>query len=280
MDLKIERLGKGEQIAAGSAIALLACMFLSWFNFGYDASNAWESLHYIGPLLAIAIAATLGIAFAKASSRSTGDIPDGMVIFILGGFSALLVLYRLIDPISAPTFEGGSTSASIEAGAFLGLFAAAGIAAGGYIATDGMAIDRLKALLPSAGPGTGGPRDAAGTDPNRDPGPTRLASHPGISARRRDTGAPIAPSVRTSCTRERRRGESLGLLRELRRRNPSQGPLLRQVRTRTGPRPGPRGLISSDFSRKTYPLTEEKIASRASGAAVIPGSSREGCASG
>jgi hypothetical protein len=165
MDLKIERLGKGEQIAAGSAIALLACMFLSWFNFGYDASNAWESLHYIGPLLAIAIAATLGIAFAKASSRSTGDIPDGMVIFILGGFSALLVLYRLIDPISAPTFEGGSTSASIEAGAFLGLFAAAGIAAGGYIATDGMAIDRLKALLPSAGPGTGGDFLAPPTPP-------------------------------------------------------------------------------------------------------------------
>lgn len=152
MDVKIERLGQGEKIAAGSAIALLACMFLSWFNFGYHASNAWEALHYVSPLLAIAIAATLGVAFAEASDRSIGDIPGGMAVFVLGVLSALLVLYRLIDPVSVPAFDGGSISASVEAGAFLGFFAAAGIAVGGYIATDGMAIDRLRALLPTGAP--------------------------------------------------------------------------------------------------------------------------------
>ena len=156
MDLKIERLSQGEKIAAGSALVLFACMFLSWFNFGFDASNAWESLHYVSPILSIAIVATVGIAFVKANGMSLGDVPGGLVIFVLGCLSALLILFRLIDPISAPGLEGGSTSASVEAGIFLGLLAASGIAAGGYLATDEKAIERIKALLPSGG-GTAAP---------------------------------------------------------------------------------------------------------------------------
>lgn len=149
MNLRIERLGQGERIAAGSALALFACMFLSWFNFSYTASNAWESLHYISPILAISIVATLGVALAEVREFDIGDIPGGLVVFVLGCVSALLILFRLIDPISTPGIEGGSTSGSVEAGAFLGFFAALGIAAGGYITTDGKAVDRLKALMPS-----------------------------------------------------------------------------------------------------------------------------------
>jgi ribosomal protein L40E len=149
MNLNIERLGQGERIAAGSALALLVCMFLSWFNFSYTASNAWESLHYISPVLAISIVATLGVAFSEAREMTIGDIPGGLLLFVLGSLSALLILFRLIDPISTPGIEGGSSSGSVEAGAFLGFFAALGIAVGGYVATDGKAIDRLKALLPS-----------------------------------------------------------------------------------------------------------------------------------
>jgi hypothetical protein len=153
MNLGIERLGQGEKIAAGSAIALFVCMFLSWFNFGYTAGSAWESLHYISPILVIAIVATLGIALAEMREFDLGDVSGGLVVFVLGSLSALLILYRLIDPISTAGVDGGSTSASVEAGAFLGLLAALGIAVGGYVITDGKAIDRLKALLPS-GPGT------------------------------------------------------------------------------------------------------------------------------
>jgi len=156
MNLSIERLGQGERIAAGSALVLFACMFLSWFNFSYTASNAWESLHYISPILAISIVATLGVAFSEVREMSIGEIPGGLVIFVLGCLSALLILFRLIDPISTPGIEGGSTSGSVEAGAFLGFFAALGIAAGGYVVTDGKAVDRLKALLPSGSGAPGG----------------------------------------------------------------------------------------------------------------------------
>lgn len=155
MNVRIERLGQGERIAAGSALALFACMFLSWFNFSYTASNAWESLHYISPILAISIVATLGIALAEMREFDIGEIPGGLVVFVLGCVSALLILFRLIDPISTPGIEGGSTSGSVEAGAFLSFFAALGIAAGGYITTDGKAIDRLKSLFPSGSGASG-----------------------------------------------------------------------------------------------------------------------------
>jgi hypothetical protein len=184
MNLGIERLGQGERIAAGSALALFACMFLSWFNFSYTASNAWESLHYISPILAISIMATLGIALAKVREFDIGEIPGGLVVFVLGCLSALLILFRLIDPVSTPGIEGGSTSGSIEAGAFLSFFAALGIAAGGYITTDGKAVDRLKALLPNS---PGAPDNFPASPP---PAPT--PAQPQAAAPQASTPAPTA----------------------------------------------------------------------------------------
>ncbi len=176
MNLRIERLGQGEKIAAGSALALFACMFLSWFNFSYTASNAWESLHYTSPILAISIVATLGVAFAEVREMSIGEIPGGLVIFVLGCLCALLILFRLIDPISTPGIEGGSASGSVEAGAFLGFFAALGIAVGGYVVTDGKAVDRLKALLPSS---AGAPGNfPVAPPPPQPPVPTPAAAPP------------------------------------------------------------------------------------------------------
>jgi hypothetical protein len=152
MEIRVDRLGQGERIASGSALVLFACMFLSWFNFGYETSNAWESLHFISPILSIAIVTTLGLAFMRAWERSIGDVPGSLLVFVLGSLSAVLVLFRLIDPVSSPAIEGGSTSASVEAGAFLGFFAAAGVAVGGYLATDREALTKLRRLLPSAAP--------------------------------------------------------------------------------------------------------------------------------
>lgn len=159
MDLKVQRLSQGEKIAAGSALTLFVCMFLGWFNFGFGVANAWDSLHYISPILAIVIAATLTITFLKANGRDVLDLPHGTVIFALGCLAAVLVLFRLIDPISAgdaSPFGGGGSGledgGSPEAGLFLGLLAAAGIAAGGYLSTGGQALDQVKALFASGGP--------------------------------------------------------------------------------------------------------------------------------
>lgn len=149
MDGWIERLGQGEKIASASALVLFACMFLSWFNFGFETESAWAALHFTSPILLLTIVASLGVAFMKVTNRDLEDIPGGLVILVLGSLSAALILFRLFDPVSTPAFEGGSTSASVEAGAFLGLIAAVGVAAGGYLATDSEALERLKRLIPS-----------------------------------------------------------------------------------------------------------------------------------
>ena len=192
MDMKLERLSSGERIAAGSALALFVCMFFGWFNFGFGTATAWEALHYISPILAIAIVATVGIAFMKAGAWSLGDIPDGMTIFVLGCLATVLVLFRLIDPVF---------SSSAEAGMFLGLLAAAGIAVGGYLATGGTALDRVKALMPSASPAPLPPQ--AAPPPSQSPPPAAAPAPPSPSPAAAPTGAfceecgaPLAPGDR------------------------------------------------------------------------------------
>lgn len=181
VDGRIERLGQGEKVASASAVVLFACMFLSWFNFGFDTENAWEALHFISPILLLTIVASLGVAFMKLTERDLGDIPGGLVILVLGSLSAVLVLFRLLDPVSLPGFEGGSTSASVEAGAFLGLIAAAGVACGGYLATDSEALERLKRLVPSGGaPGAVPPPPPPPPAPSP-PGPPPPAARPAPS---------------------------------------------------------------------------------------------------
>jgi hypothetical protein len=158
MDLQVQRLSQGEKIAAGSALILFVCMFLSWFDFGFGSVNAWDSLHYVSPILAITIAATLTITLLKASGRDAIDLPLGSVIFVLGCVATLLLLFRLIDPISAggaSPFGGGEgleDGGSPEAGLFLGLLAAAGMAVGGYMASSGKALDQMKAIFAGGGP--------------------------------------------------------------------------------------------------------------------------------
>ncbi len=187
MDLKLERLSSGEQVAAGSALALFACMFFGWFNFGFETRNAWESLHYISPILTVAIVLTLGVAFFKATERSLGDIPDGSMIFTLGCVAALLILYRLIDPISLPGAEGFEPTGSVQAGLFLALLAAAGIATGGYLATGGTALNQLKSLIPSASPAPPSPQPPPAAAPQAPPAAAAPPPPPAAAA-------PVAPT--------------------------------------------------------------------------------------
>jgi hypothetical protein len=192
---RIERLGQGEKVASASAAVLFACMFLSWFNFGFDTENAWEALHFISPILLLTIVASLGIAFMKLTGRDLGDIPGGLVILVLGSLSAVLILFRLLDPVSLPGFEGGSTSASVEAGAFLGLIAAAGVAFGGYLATDSEALERLKRLVPSGGaPGAVPPPPP----PPAPPAPPAPQSLPPLPPQGEPLTEPPAPAQESS----------------------------------------------------------------------------------
>ena len=139
------RLGRGEKIAAVSAVLLLLIMFIfSWF--GIDASggtfsasagaNAWESFGLIDLILFITAVAAIALAVMRANAQDIdAPLSPAAVVAGLGILSVVLILFRIISP---PDFGVGDlgdlagVEVGREIGVFLGLIAAAGIAYGGY----------------------------------------------------------------------------------------------------------------------------------------------------
>jgi hypothetical protein len=145
MDLK--RLSSGEKIAGASALLLFVLMFFDWFGSKDDGElrffsigrSAWEALDYIPLVLVIAIAAALAVATLRLTdSTYKPPVPANAVVAVLGSASALLILFRIVDPPNFGSFEEIWGTVAIEGTAqtpiFLALAAATGIALGGYLA--------------------------------------------------------------------------------------------------------------------------------------------------
>jgi len=190
------RLGRGEMIAAVSAIALLLIMFIfSWFgvDFGDDqfglaetagdtTANAWVAFSFIDIILFVSILVAIGVAVLSANAQSVNlPVAGSALVAGLGILCVLLILYRIIDPPSEGDIpDGFDISISREIGVFLGLIAAVGIAYGGYLGMKeegtsfGDQADRLQNR--DAGTTTGGapppPPSSEGGDPPRAGGGT------------------------------------------------------------------------------------------------------------
>ena len=141
------RLGRGETIAAASAVALFLIMFIfSWF--GVDASagafsasagaNAFESFGFIDLVLMLTvIVAIVGAAMSANAQSVNTPVAISSITAGLGILSVLLILFRIISP---PDFgigdfgDIGGVEVSRKIGVFLGLIAAGGIAYGGWAA--------------------------------------------------------------------------------------------------------------------------------------------------
>lgn len=163
------RLGRGEMIAAVSAIVLLIIMFaFSWFGYDFgpglgadvDASigfNAWESFGFIDLVLFLTILAAIGLAIMAANARDANlPVAGSALVAGLGVLSVLLILFRIIV-----TPEDSER----EIGVFLGLIAAGGIAYGGFLAMqeEGTSFRDQGDRLQQRGPGDQPP--AAGGPP-------------------------------------------------------------------------------------------------------------------
>jgi hypothetical protein len=134
--MDVSRLGRGETIAAVSAIALFLIMFLfEWFETGFTTANAWESFGLIDLILLIAIAVAIGSAVATAASQSVNSpVALSAITAGLGILAVLLILFRILSPPDVTVNETvvGVVETSRRLGVFLGLIAAGGIAFGGW----------------------------------------------------------------------------------------------------------------------------------------------------
>ncbi len=167
------RIGRGEMIAAASAVALLIIMFLPWFGIGGDlgtalnqaqdlgfapdvdtSANAWQSFSFIDIVLFVTIIVAIGVAVAAAMARDVAlPVAASAITAGLGILSVLLIAFRLIDT---------PYDSSRKFGVFVGLLAAIGIAYGGWRAMQeegtsfGAQADRLQDRT-TTGSGPGAP---------------------------------------------------------------------------------------------------------------------------
>ena len=142
------RLGRGEMIAAVSAVLLFIVMFFGWFSFpdeingqatgvdlasaaGIDTSfNAWQSYDFTDLILMVTILVTIGTAVMAASAREVAlPVAASALVAGLGILSVIFVLWSIINtPSSGPV--------DLDRGiwVFIGLIFTAGIAYGGWMA--------------------------------------------------------------------------------------------------------------------------------------------------
>jgi hypothetical protein len=147
--LDFARLRNGEIVAAVGGLALFIFMFFDWFGGGVEVStggtqdipgvgevtnapsveetglSAWDALQDFSGFL-IALAAVSGVTLAglaAAGQRLNLPFQRGVGTLVLGNLAVLLILWRML-----------ANPGELEIGIFLGLFAAAAIAVGAWIA--------------------------------------------------------------------------------------------------------------------------------------------------
>jgi hypothetical protein len=140
--MHLGRVGNGEKIAGVSAILLFVLMFFDWFGIQTSGGlelfsvghSAWEALDYIPVILVIAIVAALGTVGLRLTGTAYQPLANA-VVAVLGTVSALLILYRIVNPPNFGSLRHPLGPITIEGTAqlpiFLALVAAVGIAFGG-----------------------------------------------------------------------------------------------------------------------------------------------------
>ena len=130
------KLTMGQKLVLGGALLMLIASFLPWYkvSFGFEelgisgsvSRNGWQSPGALWSILALLISlAFAGVIIAKEFGNvqlpDLGQITWGQAALGAGGLVALCVIIKLINE-----------SSHLSIGFFLGIIAAAAIAAGGY----------------------------------------------------------------------------------------------------------------------------------------------------
>jgi hypothetical protein len=130
----------GRAVAGASGLALLLVMFLPWFGGDQlvdlpgvgtvtaesENSDAWESFALID--LVLFAAAAVAISYALT------ELPPPIVLTVLGTVAVALVFIRIVSPPDLGDLVAGvDASVGRRIGVFLGLLAAGGVAAAGYL---------------------------------------------------------------------------------------------------------------------------------------------------
>ncbi len=186
-------LDRDQRFAGGAALALLAAMFLPWYEknvviagtktFASDSISAFGAVSFVEAAIFLVSAGVLALLLARADRRGF-HLPggDGTVILAAGLWATALIFFRVFD---RPNVSGEGGTVGIQWGFFVAFVAAGALAVAGQRIR---AAGRPEPPLPAADPGQPrGPDETAATgvvarDPPPPPGPE--------AAGRRSRGGP------------------------------------------------------------------------------------------
>lgn len=130
-------LGREQRRAALAALGLLVSMFLPWYSETVvsrtapkptqTSLTAFQDFSFVEAAVLLVSAGVLALLFARAERRSF-ELPggDGLIVMIAGGWTAVLIFYRLLDK---PGVQGNQTIATVgvQWGIFIALLVALGL---------------------------------------------------------------------------------------------------------------------------------------------------------
>ena len=158
-------LEREQRFAAVAAIGLFVSMFLPWYSktdtfiergaaqSTQTSLNAFQAFSFVEAAVLLVSAGVLVMLFARAEGRAF-QLPggDGLIVIIAGGWSAVLIFYRLLDK---PTLHGTqriTATVGVEWGIFVALLVALGLVYAGA---------RIRASEAPQAPLTRSPQDRA-----------------------------------------------------------------------------------------------------------------------
>ncbi len=123
--MNFSKLTRGQQIAMVAGVVLIIDLFLPWYDVLGFSVNAFDAgfLAWFGALLAIAAAVLLAVKVFAGNAVNLGNLQTEQIAFVLAAVGAIFILLRWLTETNFVSF-----------GLFLGLLAAAAVAAGSFLA--------------------------------------------------------------------------------------------------------------------------------------------------
>jgi hypothetical protein len=192
-----------QRLGALTSLGLFASMFLPWYSktdtlvvrgvpkAAETSLSAFQAFSFVEAAVLLVSAAMLFMLFARAEGRGF-QLPggDGAIVTIAGGWTALLIFYRLLDKPGLQGNERVTATVGVEWGIFIALLLALGLA---YAGARMRALERPPAPLRRARRRR--PDEPAEAEPVWDPSPPRDPS-PRREPRQRSPVDPGAPTDR------------------------------------------------------------------------------------
>ena len=134
-----------QRLAAFASIGLFVSMFLNWYSktdtvvvrgapkATQTSLSAFQAFSFVEAAVLLVSAGVLAMLFARSEGRAF-HLPggDGLIVMIAGGWTALLVFYRLLDKPGLRGNQRITATVGVEWGIFIALLLALGLVYAGW----------------------------------------------------------------------------------------------------------------------------------------------------